>query len=221
MREWWTYSAEDFLLFSSRSYWRLIERHNAALWPVQIVALLAGGAILLCLIRTRPWSGRAVAGVLAAAWGWVAWSFLWGRYATINWAAAYVAPVFALQALLLVGLGSRLSWSVERSMRGLAGLGLFLYALVLHPFAGLVLGRSIRTAEVFAMMPDPTAIATLGLVLMASGRWAALLIAVPAAWCVVSWGTLHTMGEPDAWVPLLAAGLAVGVLVFRPAGVAL
>jgi hypothetical protein len=40
MREWWTYSAEDFLLFSSRSYWRLIERHNEALWPAQIMALL-------------------------------------------------------------------------------------------------------------------------------------------------------------------------------------
>jgi hypothetical protein len=215
---WWTYSPEDFLLFGPRSYWRLIERHNEALWPAQVLALLAGGAILLCVFRPPVWSGRAVAGVLAVAWGWVAWSFLWGSYAAINWAAAYVAPVFALQALLLVSLGTRLRWSFERSTRGLVGLGLFLYALVLHPFAGLILERSIRTAEVFGIMPDPTAIATLGLVLMTSGRGAALLFVVPVAWCVASWATLQTMGAPDAWVPLLASGLAVGARVLRRAG---
>ncbi|CAB3788013.1 DUF6064 family protein [Pararobbsia alpina] len=214
----WTYSAEDFLLFSPRSYWRLIERHNEALWPAQVLALLAGAAIVLCLFRPRPWSGRAVAGVLTVAWGWVAWSFLWGTYATINWAAAYVAPVFVLQALLLVGVGARLRWSFERSMRGFAGLGLFLYALVLHPCAGLALGRSIWAVEVFGIMPDPTAIATLGLVLMASGRGAGWLFFVPVAWCVASWATLQTMGTPDAWVPLLAVGLAIGAWVFRRTG---
>jgi hypothetical protein len=214
---WWSYSPEDFLLFAPRTYWRLIERHNDALWPAQVLALLAGGAILLCLFRPRPGSSQAVSGVLALAWGWVAWSFLWGSYAAINWAAAYVAPVFVLQALLLVGLGRRLCWAFERSTRGLVGLGLFLYALVLHPFAGRILGRSIRTAEVFGIMPDPTAIATLGLVLMASGRGTALLFVVPVAWCVASWATLHTMGAPDAWVPLLAIGLTVGAQMFRHA----
>jgi hypothetical protein len=55
-------------------------------------------------------------------------------------------------------------------------------------------------------------------VLMTSGRGAALLFVVPVAWCVASWATLQTMGAPDAWVPLLASGLAVGARVLRRAG---
>ena len=42
MSEWWTYRAEDFLLFSPRVYWRMFELHNAALWPLHVLTLAAG-----------------------------------------------------------------------------------------------------------------------------------------------------------------------------------
>lgn len=212
MPEWWTYGAEDFLLFSPRAYWRMIERHNEALWPLPIAALLIGAALPVLLLRRHPWSGRAVAGVLAAAWGWVAWSFLWQRYAAINWAAAYAAPVFALQGLLLVWFGvvrNRLRRPDGWSLDGIAGLALCLYALALHPFVAVLAGRPLHAAEVFGIAPDPTAIGTLGLVLMAGHGGAGLLLPVPVAWCLVSGATLHAMEAPEAWVPFAAAGLAV------------
>lgn len=210
MPEWWTYSAEDFLLFSPRTYWRLIERHNEALWPAQLLTLLVGIAILWFLVRPRPWSHRAVAGSLAVLWAWVAWSFLWERYATINWAAAYVAPLFALQAVLLASVGGRLRWSFDRTGRGSVGLGLFLYALFLHPLTAVLVGRPMRGAEVFGITPDPTAIATVGLVLMAVGRWSWLLLVIPLLWCLAGWLTLYGMGAAESWVMLAAAGTAAG-----------
>ena len=42
MSEWWSYRAEDFLLFSPRVYWRTFELHNAALWPLHFATLAAG-----------------------------------------------------------------------------------------------------------------------------------------------------------------------------------
>ncbi|MBB3265162.1 hypothetical protein FHW79_002782 [Azospirillum sp. OGB3] len=215
MTEWWTYSTEDFLLFSPRTYWRLIERHNEALWPAHVPLLLLGAIILLGLIRPRPWSHRAIAGTLAVLWAWLAWSFLWERYATINWAASYVAPLFALQAALLALIGSRLRWSLSWTGRAAAGLALFLYALALHPLAALLAGRSLRGAEVFGITPDPTAIATIGLVMMADGRWWWLLLAVPMAWCLASWVTLHSMDALEQWVFMAAALVALVPVVRR------
>ncbi|MGY0709562.1 DUF6064 family protein [Azospirillum argentinense] len=214
MPEWWTYSTEDFLLFSPRTYWRLIERHNEALWPAHVLMMLLGAAILLWLVRPRPWSHRVIAGSLAVLWAWLAWSFLWERYATINWAAPYVAPFFALQAILLALVGGRLRWSLSWTGRALAGLALFLYALALHPLAALLAGRPLRGAEVFGITPDPTAIATIGLVMMADGRWAWSLLAVPMAWCLASWATLHSMEAPEQWV-LLGAALVALLPVMR------
>ena len=106
MSEWWTYRAEDFLLFSPRVYWRMFELHNAALWPLHVLTLAAGLLIIL-LIAWRPgtWA-RWLALILAIPWIFVGWSFLWNRYATINWAAAYVAPAFAVEGVLLLVVSS-------------------------------------------------------------------------------------------------------------------
>ena len=120
MSEWWTYRAEDFLLFSPRVYWRMFELHNAALWPLHVLTL-AAGLIIVILIAWRPgtWT-RWIAFILAMLWILVAWSFLWNRYATINWAAAYVAPAFAVEGVLLLVIGSlRDGLAVDR--RGPAG----------------------------------------------------------------------------------------------------
>ncbi|MCW5773784.1 MAG: MFS transporter permease, partial [Rhodospirillaceae bacterium] len=61
MSEWWTYSLSSFLLFSPRTFYRLFELHNAAIWPGQVAALVLGLAALWLLIAPRAWSGRAIA----------------------------------------------------------------------------------------------------------------------------------------------------------------
>lgn len=213
MFEWWTYRPEDFLLFSPRVYWRLFELHNQALWPWQLLALLLGGLILLGMLRPRPWSDRVIAALLAAAWVFVAWAFLWERYATINWAVVYVVPLFVLQALLLIGIGTlkgELAMPVRWNIPRIVGIALFLYALLLHPLLPVYADRSLRTAEVFGIFPDPLAIATLGMLAMATpGQRAWPLLVAPVLWCLASWLTLDTMEAPGAWIPLLAIGLAL------------
>jgi hypothetical protein len=211
MSEWWTYSLEDVLMFRPRVYWRMFELENEALWPLHVPALLLGAAILVLVLRPAPWSGRAIGIALGVVWIWVAWSFLWGRYATINWTVAYVAPAFALQGIGLLWAGARGVWvpAFARSSATMIALGLYLYALVLHPLVAVVAGRPEQAAEVFGVAPDPTAIATLGLVAMAQGRTAWLLLVIPVAWCLVSAVTLYAMGSLQALIPLAAAGLAV------------
>lgn len=213
MAEWGSYSLEDFLLFSPRVYWRMFALHNEALWPLHLAALLTGLAVVWWTARPRPWSGRLVAVALALVWAWVAWSFLWSRYATINWAAPWLAAGFALQALLLLGLGA-LGSGVPRGARPptprAIGWALLLYGLLLHPVTGMIAGHPPAAAELFGIAPDPTAIATLGLaVLMTGAATACAVMALPLAWCAVSWATLHTMGGPEGAIPATAAVLAV------------
>lgn len=208
MSEWWTYTPADLLMFAPRVYWRLIETYNLAVWPVHIAALLAGLAALALL-----WRGRgAVAGLpLAAAWGWVAWVFLYHRYATIHTAAPYFAAAFAVQAALLLALGRTMCHPSR------TGAALFGFALLVQPLIGpLLAGRPWAQAEVFGLTPDPTAVATLGAALHATGgaRW--LLLVVPVLWCLVSGMTLWGLGAPDALVPPGMAVLALLLATRRP-----
>ena len=213
MSEWWTYSLSDFLLFSPRVYYRLFELYNAAIWPLQIPALALGAAILGLLLRDTAWRGRAIAAILATCWLWVAWAYLLQRYDTINWAASYFAGGFALEALLLAWTGivrDRLRLRSGMDAAGVGGLGIFLFALAAYPLIGPLAGRPWAQVEVFGVAPDPTAIATLG-VLVAAQRPQWPLLVVPLIWCAISGATLWTMRSPDAMVVPVAAALALAL----------
>jgi Family of unknown function (DUF6064) len=217
MSEWWTYSLSDFLLFSPRTYYRLFELYNAAMWPLQILALALGVALLGLLLRDTAWRGRAIAAILAACWLWVAWAYLWQRYDTINWAASYFAVGFAIEALLLIWTGivrDRLGFLSGAGFVGAAGLCIFVFALVGYPLIGPLNGRPWRQAEIFGLVPDPTAIATLGVLVAAHRpRWSLLII--PLIWCAISAATLWTMQSPDAVVVTATAALALGLGIWR------
>jgi hypothetical protein len=207
MSEWWTYSLSDFLLFSSRTYYRLFDLYNAALWPAHLAALALGLVILALLVRGGTRSNRAACVMLAVCWLWVAWAFLFTRYATINWAAAWFAGLFVVQAALLVLAGATGgNPGFESRLRRAGAIGLFVFALLIQPLIGSLMGRPWAQAEVFGMAPDPTALGTLGVALLQSTgrRW--LLLAVPLLWCAIAGATLWTMGAGDA-VVLPAAGV--------------
>jgi hypothetical protein len=211
MTEWWTYRLSDFALFSARVYERLIELHNHALWPLHIPALALGLTLIWLLARPTPAARRIVPGMLGAAWLWIAWSFFWRSYATINWAAPYLAPAIALQGLLLLWLGAVRGSFVIRAapMVPSAAVSLLAGSVLLYPLIAPALGRSWRAGEFFGIAPDPTALATLAALAAGSGwsRWA--LCILPALWCALSGATLWAIGAEGYWIPPLAGALAL------------
>jgi hypothetical protein len=217
MSEWWTYTLSDFLLFSPRTYYRLFELYNAAIWPLQILAVGLGLAIPALLGRAAAVRTRIIAAILSACWLWIAIAFQAGRYATINWAAVYFAWIFGFEAVLLVWLGVRGRLTLERpgDGAGRVGLAIFLFALLVEPVLGPLLGRGWRGIELFGVAPDPTAVATLGVLLLFRGRGRWLTMVAPVLWCALTGAALLAMKAPDFWVPPLAAALAVSLAVWQ------
>jgi hypothetical protein len=212
MSEWWTYRLSSFLLFSPRTYFRLHELYNLEIWPTQLLALGLGTAIVVLTRRSGTWPGRGIALILALCWIWVAWAFHLRRYATINWAATYFAAAFAIEALLLAWTGvalGRLRFSAKRLLPQRAGLYIFLFALVAQPAIGHFVGRGWSQVEFFGVAPDPTVVATLGIVLLADNRVHWGLLVVPLLWCAMSGALQWALGSPDALVTPLMGLLAV------------
>lgn len=217
MSEWWTYRPEDFLLFSPRVYFRLFELHNEALWPGQFAAL-ALLAVLVWLAAARPANHVTfIAALLGFIWVFVGRAFVLQRYATINWAAEHMAQLFSVEMLLLF-----LAAGFGGLRGGPAGIGAvagwFLIALATaQPLLAPLSGRGWASAEVFAIAPDPTAIATLGLLLTLRGPMTWVLVPIPLLWCAVSALTLWTMGEPAFWLPFAAVLATLAALLAHAA----
>ncbi len=216
MSEWWTYRPDDFLLFSQRVYWRMFELHNEAVWPLHLATLSAGFAVVLLALRSPQRHALWIAFILASLWAFVGWSFLWNRYAGINWAIVYVAPAFWLQALLLVVTGTMGSLAFDlRDVTGRLGLLLAAVGLVAYPLLQSPFGRSWASSEVVGIAPDPTVITTLGILLAAGGRLMPVLLPIPLLWLVLSGLTLRAMGDAQAWVPIAAALTSASLVMLR------
>lgn len=162
MTEWWSYGLADFLMFSPQAYWRLVARSNAAWWPAQLAGLAACAALLFVALRAG--AARVALGILAAAWAFTGWAFHWQRHAEIFLGAAWLAIAFGVEAVLLI-VAATLRRGDEPAPRSrVAGAGLVALAL-LFPLLSFVQGRGWQEAEVFGFLPDPTALATLGVLI--------------------------------------------------------
>jgi hypothetical protein len=205
MSEWWTYRLYDFLLFTPRTYYRLFELYNAAVWPAQIAAIALGLGLTWLCARRR---GRAATAILAAAWLWTGVAFLLLRYATINWAARYAGWGFVLEAALLTWTAGRGSFDETGRFRRI-GVGIVLFAALVEPLSAPLLGRPLSQVELFGLTPDPTAVATLGamVALRPKRRW--LLMIVPVMWCALTGLTLLAMSAGDWWIAPAAGVLAI------------
>lgn len=213
MSEWWTYELSDFLLFAPRTYYRLFELYNAELWPAQGLALALGVLAFAGAARGDGPGLRLAAALLGAGWLWVAWAFHLGRYADIHWLAPGFAAAFGVQGGLL------LAWAAAGAapppavpvLARRVGLGLLGLALA-YPLLGPLVGRPWTQAELFGLAPDPTALGTLGLLLLPRRpRGRGVLWVIPLLWCGVSAATLWTMAAPEAGLLPAAALLALAV----------
>ena len=198
MSEWWTYRLSDFLMFSPQIYWRLVERYNRDVWPLQWLVLAAACLLLWLAIGPRAGAPRITAVVLAAAWLWTGWAFHWQHYASINWAAQYLAVAFAIEAVLLLAaamLGARHGIAQASSAARRLGLIAAVCGVLLYPLVGLLFGRPIAQAEVAGLMPDATALTTLGLLFASGLPFRGWLAVIPALSLLSGLLTLWAMAQ--------------------------
>ena len=173
MSEWSTYGLSDFLMFSPQAYWRLVARYNAAWWPAQLAGVVACGVLLR--IALRGGSLRVALAILAIAWAFTGWAFHWERYAEIFLGARWIAAACGVEAALLLAAIFAARSAGTPSPARMTGALLIALAL-LFPLLSFAQGRGWPEAEVFGFLPDPTALATLGVLLAIARRTSVRLV---------------------------------------------
>lgn len=215
-----TYSLADFLLFSQDTYYRLFELYNRDIWPLHVAAIALGVLLLWLVRRPDASSGRVAAAVLTIAWGWIALAFHLERYATINTAAPYFATLFGIEALLMLWFGvvsGEIRFAVGDAVAARVGFVILAFSIFLQPLIEIAAGREWHQVALFGLAPDPTAMATVGVLLTATGKIRWLMIALGLVWCLLTVITAIALGSYEAVGPGLVFAVAVVVAIRRRA----
>lgn len=203
--------------FTAAQFFDVFRQYNEAVWPGQLLLLAAALVAVLIAIRARPHAGRMVSAVLAILWLWMGIVYHIGFFRAINPAATLFGAVFIVQGALFAWFGvwkTYLTFHVRRDTPGVVAAMLIVYALILYPALGSVLGHRYPAAPTFGL-PCPTTIFTFGLLLWARPPVPRALVVVPAIWAVVGAVGALQLNVAEDFGLLIAGAIATRMIVLR------
>lgn len=199
------------LPFSREAFLDVFAAYNQAVWPFALGLWLSSAAMLAALVARAPWRDVLAGWVLTLLWTWTAVTYHAIFFTAINPAAWLFAALFLTQGWLLVdahALSGAMRFDLPRSGFGIAGIGLVA--------AGLGYPALTAIAESYPRMPTfgvpcPTALVTIGMLLLAPGAPRRLLI-VPLAWAAIGGSAAFLLGMRVDSLLLVAAAAALARL---------
>jgi hypothetical protein len=214
--DWFSYGPADLVPFSRGAWLTLLGRYNQEGFgwvAAGLATVLAVGLLSRLALGPTPSASRTIQRLLPAlfglCWLWIGWAFFHQALGTLLWAADWLAWGFAAQglALLVAALLPLRDDATATGWRAAAGWGLLLVALIGLPLLAWATGQPWRSIGWFGGAPDPTAVATLGLLLVLPVRLGWLLLPLPLIWCLLASVLGRVLGDP-LWPLPLFCGVA-------------
>jgi len=202
--------------FTPSQFISLFERYNAAVWPLHLVTAAAALAVV-ALLAARPGrrSDVAASGVLVGFSLIVGVGYFFLGFARhLSPAGHLFGAIFVFEAALLALAALRpgaLTFSAAPGWRNVAGVAVLAYALVGYPVVGLLTGRPPIQSPWLGVVPCPTTIFTIGLLLRSTSRRPALYLVLPIAWALIGtaaairFGVIEDLGMTAAALVGLAS----------------
>ena len=198
--------------FTQEQFFAVFREYNVAVWPVQWILNVL--AILAIAVAAQGKRARVVNAILAGLWAWMGVAYHLAFFAEVNPAAVWFGIGFLVEAALFLWLGvvrPRIRFETTRDFRGLLGLTMITYGLVLYPAVGYLLGRRYPSTPTFGL-PCPTTIFTFGLLLWAVPPVPLPIVVIPALWSLLGFSAAMSFSMTEDYGLLIAGVLAAGFI---------
>ena len=184
------------------------------------VALNAVGLLSIALLfAPGVWPSFLISLILALFWAWMAIAYHIAFFTSINPAAWLLGMGFLLGSLAFAWHGIArpdLTFRWVRGIRGIAGAALIVFAMVLYPLAGYIVGHRFPAAPTFGL-PCPTTIFTLGMLLFAAGPLPKIVLVVPLLWAAVGSLAAFQLGVLEDLALVVAGVVTIVVMLVQRA----
>jgi hypothetical protein len=200
--------------FTFDEFLEMLARFNTGWWPMHLVMYALAFASIYFAIRKTRWSAKVVTGILVFFWIWVGTVFNLLCFSRLYPMAYIFVVLYYLEGIILtwVGfVGKKLSYSVKADLFGVTGAIMIIYALIGYPLIGYVTGRGPDHLLYTGMMPCPTAIFTLGLLLWAEKPIPKIVFVIPVVYALTGFVPVILGIVED--IGLIAGGILTAILL--------
>ena len=201
--------------FTPAQFFSVFAEYNAAIWPLQILAYGLGLIAVFALWRNVSRADKVILPVLAILWAVNGVGYHLSFFSEINPLASAFGVAFVLQAVMFaaaVVFPNDLRWKLGRDIRSALGVLCIVYALLIYGVLGWRAGHGLMAGPLFGVAPCPTTIFTIGLLVLARGKWVSWLSIIPMLWSLVGLAAALQLGVPED-LGLPAAGLVLAIFL--------
>lgn len=195
--------------FTVDDFFQVFAQYNQAIWPLQLIAYAFATIVVATLFVPSAWQARFITLILAAMWALNGVAYQWIFFSAVNPAARFFAAIFVAEAIALTAssfVSSDLRFRIGKDGTSLLGLLLIAFATIAYPVWGWSAGHVYPALPAFGVAPCPTAIFTIGILIL--GTWSTVrwLLVVPIVWSAVG-GSAAIFLQVSQDFGLIVAGL--------------
>lgn len=175
------------LPFTVNEFMNVFKSYNESVFPLQILFYIVALYSIYLLFKRKKYSQKIISGFLAFLWLWIGIVYHFLSFAPINKAAYLFGLLFIIQAFLFFIFGfqkERLHFVFNGSVLNYVGILFFLYALLIYPVLGHLLGHQYPYSPTFGL-PCPTTIFTFGFLLFVDSRLSFWFYFIPLLWSLI------------------------------------
>jgi hypothetical protein len=175
------------LPFSLGDFLNVFKNYNQTIFPLQIVFYLIAFLCIYFLFTGNKNLSKTISIVLSFFWLWMGIVYHLIFFSAINKAAYVFGVLFILQGIMFAGCGlirKKLSFKYSNNIYNYIGIIFLLYALIIYPVLGTLLGHSYPYSPTFGL-PCPTTIFTFGILLFADKKFPGHLLNIPLLWSII------------------------------------
>ena len=200
--------------FTIDQFFEIIREYNTSIFPMQIILnLLALVSIILAIIKSN-YTNKFISITLGFSWLWMGIVYHFIFFTKINPAAFVFAIFFVLQGIIFIYYGAvknRISFGFRKDWIGMVGLLFIIYALLIYPVLGILLGHTYPDNPTFGL-PCPTTIFTFGILLWTMKKVPIYFVIIPFLWSIIGLSAAINIRVYEDF-GLIVAGITATILL--------
>jgi hypothetical protein len=182
--------------FSAEQFLEVFKNYNQSVFPMQILFYLIGIIAIYLVIKPNANPNKIIGSILAFFWLWMGVVYHLIYFTDINQLAYLFGAFFIVQGILFVVLGvfqDLFSFQFKKDMYGITGIILIVFALIIYPISGYLLGHVYPSSPTFGL-PCPTTIFTFGLLLLNQKKCPIAILIIPFIWSIIGFMAAFQFG---------------------------